>query len=144
MLNATIYRSRIRRALNEQELNELISVSNKTNKRLGLSGFLCRTENYYVQYLEGEDLALNLVLKKILKDDRHFDIIIEEVPIDTRRCTDWGMVQVSGLLEGGITFAHLMADILGRSKSVEKLELNKNIINLVEKQIELSSLDSSY
>lgn len=63
----------------------------------GITGFLHREGDYFVQYLEGSRDALNRTMRKISADTRHKDILkLDFGPLRERRLPDWQMGFVDG------------------------------------------------
>lgn len=62
------------------------------NKTHGISGFLMREDGLFVQYIEGEDAAMKMVMGRIKRDVRHSDIrVVEENPVYKRAFDGWSM-----------------------------------------------------
>jgi hypothetical protein len=63
----------------------------------GVTGFLHREGDFFIQYLEGSRDALNRTMRKISADTRHKDILMLDTgPLQERRLPDWQMGFVDG------------------------------------------------
>jgi len=64
----------------------------RNNPKMGLTGFLFRTNKHFMQFIEGEEAALDAVMEKIRGDDRHTKL--KEWPMELaseRTFPDWAM-----------------------------------------------------
>ncbi|MGH1414769.1 MAG: BLUF domain-containing protein [Pelagimonas sp.] len=67
------------------------------NPRLGLTGFLHRERQFFLQYLEGDEQKIDILMEKIWCDKRHKDIhILARGPLKGRLLPDWSMGFVNG------------------------------------------------
>jgi hypothetical protein len=93
VIHNTIYVSRsVMQTRDVDALSDLHIVSTSRNAALNLTGFLVATNDYFAQYLEGEQAALDEVMKSIRVDPRHAEIregIVEQS--DERRFPFWRM-----------------------------------------------------
>lgn len=87
-----IYASAASRALDAQDLAQLLDVARRNNQRLGLSGMLLYAQGSFFQVLEGPEAAVDAVYARIERDPRHTQVtrIIRE-PIPRRGFEDWTM-----------------------------------------------------
>ena len=60
----------------DDDLKELLVVSRANNSSLGVSGMLVFHKGSFIQVLEGEHSAVESVLEKIEKDDRHSKVVV--------------------------------------------------------------------
>jgi hypothetical protein len=74
------------------EIKDILASSRKNNPRLGISGAMCFLDGVYMQYLEGEAVAVDALYKKIESDLRHRDakVLVHE-PIPRREYPNWSM-----------------------------------------------------
>ncbi|MBK4730696.1 BLUF domain-containing protein [Oxynema sp. CENA135] len=87
------YISKFSRPLSPKEVEEIGQVSRRNNQRDGITGVLLCSGGIFFQILEGEAEKIDNLYKKILKDDRHTDILClkSELNVRTRMFPDWSM-----------------------------------------------------
>lgn len=93
-----IYRSRDRIASEQRrtELGELFTTARSNNKRLGLSGALLVSDEFFVQTLEGDEQVVRDLFARIEKDPRHDSVrVIRADGVAGRVFPRWAMAQVS-------------------------------------------------
>lgn len=91
MLIRTIYVSRASSPM-PLELKEILAVSRKNNPLLGIGGAMCFLDGVYLQFLEGEAAAVDVLYQKIEKDPRHKDVkMLVHEPIAQREYPKWSM-----------------------------------------------------
>ena len=74
------------------EIRQILSVSQRNNKRDGITGFLIYDKDWIVQILEGERSAVTITYDRICRDRRHSDIVkISAIDNQTRLFPDWAM-----------------------------------------------------
>lgn len=93
MLKQTIYRSRCADALDLKTVTaEILSVSQRNNPERGITGGLATLDGLFVQIIEGEADAVDKLLLKLYRDDRHSDLqIISTRIISSRSFKQWAM-----------------------------------------------------
>lgn len=78
--------------LSSSALRELLAQARKTNRRLGLTGYLHYEDGVFYQWLEGEPGAHAEVRAKILADPRHHNIeVLDQGVLDQRRFNRFDM-----------------------------------------------------
>ncbi len=74
------------------ELKEILAVSRKNNPLLGISGAMCFIDGVYLQFLEGESVAVDALYRKIETDPRHTNVkMLVHEQIDQREYPKWSM-----------------------------------------------------
>lgn len=87
-----IYISTATHLLSEQELTDILTVCRKNNQINSITGVLLYNEGTFIQFLEGEEAAINYIYDIITSDERHKNIIkLTEGEIDKRNFPDWTM-----------------------------------------------------
>ena len=87
-----IYISTAVQALSDEELKEILVISQENNSRDGLTGMLLYGEGTFVQLLEGEANALNETYERIKADQRHKNLSkLDEGVTELRLFPDWSM-----------------------------------------------------
>lgn len=75
-------------------LSEILGVSDRNNRRDGLTGVLLFHRGVFMQALEGERSGIDRLLRKLETDARHRNIRILSIdPIQRRAFGDWAMGQ---------------------------------------------------
>ena len=96
MLIQLTYASRCAHVLGPADVKNILSVSQRNNARLGVTGALCLNNGIFLQQLEGERTTVNALYHRILQDERHSETaILDFSEITHRQFTGWSM----GLLQ---------------------------------------------
>jgi hypothetical protein len=91
-LQFVFYVSRALAAATPAVHNDILDVSQRNNRHLGITGFLHREGDMFAQYLEGSPDALDRVMERIRGDRRHENLrVLQRSPIDDRILPDWQM-----------------------------------------------------
>lgn len=96
MLVRLLYASRTADAVTHEVIESILAQSRKHNPELGITGILCHGGDVYMQVLEGGRDAVNGLYNRIVRDERHRDVVLlhyEEVA--ERRFAGWTMGQVN-------------------------------------------------
>lgn len=92
MIYSLIYISAVTQDFTEQLVHELLEISRKNNKIYGITGLLLLNTYQFLQYLEGDEKNVKQLMKNILNDSRHTNvIIIKEEKIKQRLFANWSM-----------------------------------------------------
>lgn len=71
---------------------EILTASQANNKRDGITGFLHREDNHFIQFLEGPKTKLFDTLQRIGRDPRHTDFVMKHFgPAERRYLENWDM-----------------------------------------------------
>jgi len=74
-------------------LAEVLAVSDRNNRRDGLTGVLLISRGRFFQVLEGAAQNLDRTMNRIRLDPRHHDVeLVSRRPIRSRRFGEWAMV----------------------------------------------------
>lgn len=74
-------------------LAEVLAVSDRNNRRDGLTGVLLISKGRFFQVLEGAAQDLDRTMNRIRLDPRHHDVdVVSRRPIKSRRFAQWAMV----------------------------------------------------
>ena len=96
-LEYLIYQSRALIPDDKAAHDSILQACRINNAGNGITGFLHREGDYFVQYLEGSRDALNRTMRRISADTRHTDILkLDFGPLRERRLPDWQMGFVDG------------------------------------------------
>ncbi|MGJ7542312.1 BLUF domain-containing protein [Variovorax sp. LT1R16] len=91
MLTRIVYASHARTNA-EDDIPGVLAWSRRVNTELGITGVLCFLDGVYMQYLEGEEAALDALFASIRTDARHHDVtLLERRAVPKRAFSDWAM-----------------------------------------------------
>jgi hypothetical protein len=97
-LTRLMYRSRSRIPAHERksELGAIFSSARSNNKRLGVTGALLITDDWFVQVLEGEEAVVHDLYGRICRDTRHERIsLLDDRVTEDRVFARWAMAKVA-------------------------------------------------
>ena len=87
-----IYASDATKTFTRSELLELLTKSRENNTKLGITGMLIYKAGSFMQVLEGEELVVQELYKKIQQDSRHTGImVLDEGNQANREFNEWSM-----------------------------------------------------
>ncbi|RZK79560.1 MAG: BLUF domain-containing protein [Pedobacter sp.] len=87
-----IYISTASKIMVEDDLKEILNISQQNNKKNNLTGMLLYGEGSFVQLLEGDADQLDETYNTILTDERHKNVFkLDEGDIEARFFPDWTM-----------------------------------------------------
>lgn len=90
-----IYASHMTRACRPKDIMDIVEVSRKNNKRMGVTGALCFSSKGFLQCLEGPREAVNELYRRIVQDTRNVDCaLVSYEPIRYRKFREWTMACV--------------------------------------------------
>ena len=129
-----IYSSQAREAFSDTDLKKLLTRARSNNGKINVTGMLIYRDGIFLQALEGDELSVRDVFKRIEKDARHtgFEILRSQNSFGERRIFgDWSM---------GFANASSNAQVL---KGFVDLEADQNLLVLNEAEaMELLSSSS--
>jgi class 3 adenylate cyclase len=87
------YISKFSQSLTKKEIENIGNISQTNNSREGITGVLLCCSNIFFQILEGEEDRIDSLYQKILKDDRHYQILClkSELNVSLRIFPEWSM-----------------------------------------------------
>ena len=96
MLYSLVYVSTAANMLSHESLSSLSEEASARNDSLGVTGLLLYSGGNFMQCLEGSKDAIDILMKSINSDPRHFGLIVLwEDEISNREFVDWGMAAAS-------------------------------------------------
>lgn len=124
-----IYCSLASQSINSAEIENIIATANHHNARFGITGFLMHGSGIFFQWLEGPKENVISLMKLIVLDKRHFNVVIlsEEEDAGDRLFPDWNMALVEAA-----EIEHLMKKALREASDDKK----KQMLSMFLKQIE--------
>ena len=91
-LRQVFYLSRVDSALTDPEVSQILSISQRNNRRKDITGCLLYSGRHFAQVLEGNPDLLNDTLARIAKDGRHCDVkIVMDRMVVSRAFPNWSM-----------------------------------------------------
>lgn len=96
MLVRLLYVSRTQGAVTHDTIESILAQSRKHNPELGITGILCHSGDFFMQVLEGGRDAVNALYGRIVRDERHRDVVLLHYEEASSRCfAGWTMGQVN-------------------------------------------------
>ena len=87
-----IYASQISPEFKTEDIEKILEVAQRDNKKRFITGMLCFNRKYFLQCLEGSREVVNNTYQLICRDKRHQNIVIlDYCQIDRREFADWSM-----------------------------------------------------
>ncbi len=87
-----IYSSIKTESVEVPDILRILDKATENNKRDGITGLLCFTDNMFLQVLEGDALPINQLYGRIIVDRRHTEVkLIDYSSILKREFPDWAM-----------------------------------------------------
>jgi hypothetical protein len=75
-----------------KDLNAILAASQRNNEKAGITGALLFDTLWFIQILEGEREAVSGALRRILRDQRHDELVVMDCrPAETRLFGKWWM-----------------------------------------------------
>ncbi|GAB5525674.1 MAG: BLUF domain-containing protein [Roseivirga sp.] len=92
MLFELIYRSEADASVSNDDVMQILNAARDFNRQNGFTGCLLYNNRQFVQVLEGEFNALNILYGKIRRDGRHKKVVtLHMQEIEERSYPDWTM-----------------------------------------------------
>lgn len=86
------YISTARPSVTAEDVEQILSVSRRNNRRNGVTGLLLFNGKRFLQLLEGPAESVDATYARISADPRHFAVVkLSEREIDTREFGSWDM-----------------------------------------------------
>lgn len=91
-MKSVIYLSLAKDEFSENDLIDLAMSAAKKNSGEGITGFLCFQNGRFIQYIEGEEDSLDMLMSKIRHDKRHKILTeLKSGELVKKRFPTWGM-----------------------------------------------------
>ena len=95
MLVRLIYASRAKTPATHELIESILSSARQRNPQQGITGVLCYSDTMFVQVLEGGRDQVNRLYASLLRDERHYDVILLAYEsIDERQYSSWTMGKI--------------------------------------------------
>jgi len=136
------------RSLTKKEIGIIGSVSQTNNSREGITGVLLSCNGIFFQILEGEEDRIDRLYEKILKDDRHYQILClkTELSITARRFPEWSM-EVIALDENNDILMQpikILLQTLGESQTILSSYTQSGVLQAIAHGINPLTLKPQY
>ena len=91
-LSFLIYSSLRNNSCSDQEIKNILSSCEKNNPSLDITGVLVHSNNYFLQFLEGNENEIMGLFNNIKKDSRHSKVLLlNKGKIEKRMFPSWHM-----------------------------------------------------
>lgn len=92
-----IYCSLASKKTHLDEIKQIITKAKYNNAKFDITGFLAHGKGIFFQWLEGPEENVVNLMKLIIQDQRHFNVVIliHEKNIDQREFKDWNMAEIN-------------------------------------------------
>ena len=118
-LRQLFYLSRACETLTDPDLQRILHISRRNNRRMDVTGCLLYSGKHFGQVLEGHSAALSELIDRIAVDQRHSAFLIAiDRPLPRRSFSDWSM----GILYS-LDVADRMEEILSQRTAWEESAL---------------------
>jgi len=126
-----------KRKCSDEEIAKIMEKSVEKNKRLGITGFLIYSDEYFLQCLEGEKDTVNKLYETIKKDDRHSNIFLISIRlIQQRDFPGWSMGQKRVDISKIELDTKLSEQEMQQFRNILEGMEDNNAINIMKKLIE--------
>lgn len=99
------------RAVSVVTVSDILEQSVRHNAPNNITGSLAFTETHFVQVLEGSHSSLDVLLLRLLLDERHTDLeVLDREPVAARSFEQWSMISPKPTPVGQRRLVQLLAD----------------------------------
>ncbi|NOI79761.1 BLUF domain-containing protein [Vibrio tubiashii] len=90
-----IYVSTVSDAFSLSSVDEILVAAQRNNGENGITGILYFNHKYFMQYLEGDKQEVESTYKRILEDNRHYNVLLlDKSALDERQFGCWSMAYI--------------------------------------------------
>ncbi len=128
-MKGILYISLAKHNFTSNELDTLVCNASNYNQKYGITGYLYFEKGYFLQYIEGEESVIDVLIHTIQKDPRHEVInILEDQDIIARRFPTWHMHQLakSSLIQ--LNIENILMDYMTNDSKQNNILLNSDHI----------------
>ncbi len=142
------YISNFSKSITKKEIENIATISQTNNSREGITGVLLSCNGIFFQILEGDEENIDRLYEKILKDDRHNQILClkSEFNVTERRFPDWSM-EVIALDENNDILLQpikILLQTLGESQATLATYTQSGVLKAIEKGLNPLTLTPRY
>ena len=117
-----MYISTTTQKLSDEEVEEIGRRATENNAKVGVTGVLLSTHEFFFQILEGREEAVDQVLERIRRDARHHGVLIlkAEQAVEHRLFANWSMraVRLDGISDVVIQAIRIMLENITESHRI--------------------------
>ncbi|XUW87273.1 BLUF domain-containing protein [Burkholderia sp. M6-3] len=118
-LFGAVYISNVASGVGISDVESIVSVSRVLNRADALTGFLVHAGRNFVQYLEGDPVAVRECLRRIGNDRRHYDMRIVAIgSLENRHFAEWSMGYFTGDIHGSERIEDVLTSWSGTDRSL--------------------------
>ncbi|MCG9577084.1 BLUF domain-containing protein [Vibrio tubiashii] len=90
-----IYVSTVSDVFSLSSVDEILVAAQRNNGENGITGILYFNHKYFMQYLEGDKQEVELTYKRILEDNRHYNVLLlDKSALADRQFGCWSMAYI--------------------------------------------------
>lgn len=87
-----IYASEVCSTFGSNDIEQILVSAREKNPLQSITGMLCFNQNYFLQCVEGSRSAVNTLLRNLMNDDRHINVVILDYSeLSERAFSNWSM-----------------------------------------------------
>ena len=87
-----IYASEVSGTFGSNDIEQILVSAREKNPLQSITGMLCFNQNYFLQCVEGSRSAVNTLLRNLMNDDRHINVVILDYSeLSERAFSNWSM-----------------------------------------------------
>lgn len=136
MLVRLIYASHTAKLIEPKDIQSILDAARIYNAQHDITGLLCQGNSRFVQYIEGSRDRINELYAKIMRDDRHREIVLlDYTPIEIRGFQEWSMgfldvtnERIAQAIKESIGLHDFHPEHLSAADSVQLMGILKNYI----------------
>ena len=92
LLVRLIYASEVSGSFGSNDIEQILLTAREKNPLQSITGMLCFNQNYFLQCVEGSRSAVNTLLRHLMNDDRHINVVILDYSeLSERAFSNWSM-----------------------------------------------------
>lgn len=128
MISTLLYVSRSTLLLPaDRQIENIVDVSRQRNALAGITGALLYSEVHFAQYVEGPEEAVNALLCRLARDDRHINMTVVQRSAAKRRLfPDWTLAY-----SGPSFLVEKQVEPLFTAEGIRADELSRHLISIL-------------
>lgn len=142
------YISNFSKSLTKKEIENIATISQTNNSREGITGVLLSCNGIFFQILEGDEENIDRLYEKILKDDRHNQILClkSELSVTKRRFPEWSMESIALDENNDILLQpiKILLQTLGESQATLATYTQSGVLKAIEKGLNPLTITPRY
>ncbi|KAA1248096.1 BLUF domain-containing protein [Aquimarina sp. RZ0] len=129
MIKGIVYVSKAIVDFNSDDLKKLETFASDCNKQFGITGYLYFEKGFFLQYIEGDDAVVDVLMNNIKQDTRHTVLSYKNTTdIISRKFPAWYMRKLtkSSLIQ--INMENVLIDYMTDCNKKRSMELNSESV----------------